>query len=339
METLYLLGTAMGLGFVAGVNLYATILSVGLALRLGLIHLPGGLHGLTVLADPAVLAVAGLLYTVEFFADKVPWVDSAWDVIHTFIRPLGAAIIAAAAIGQVDPGLELACILLAGGAALSTHATKAGVRLAVNGSPEPFSNIGLSLAEDVLVVAGTWLALSHPVLMGAVALLFGLVFLALAPRLVRVLRVMVRALVGLVRRGLGRGAAPDELIDALPADHTALLPPRVGAARDECAVRGSAVRGLPVPRNQLGFLCLVGEELLFVTRRGFRVRGYPIDLARVEEIRARGGLMFDRLTFCAGPRQIQIALFKDGTARLGALVRLLERARAAAVAPLPRASA
>src|SRR5262245_37984591 len=150
MGTIQLLGTAMGLGFVSGINLYATVLAVGWGINLGLIRLAPDLAGLAVLGHPLVLTVAGLCYTVEFFADKIPWLDTTWDALHTFIRPLGAALVASAALGQVDPALQLAAVLLAGAAALSTHATKAGVRLVANASPEPFSNIALSLFEDVV---------------------------------------------------------------------------------------------------------------------------------------------------------------------------------------------
>ncbi|HXH83128.1 MAG TPA: DUF4126 domain-containing protein, partial [Candidatus Tectomicrobia bacterium] len=193
METIQLLGTAMGLGFVSGINLYATVLAVGLGVNLGLIQLAPPVAGLAVLGHPAVVLVAGTLYVVEFLADKIPWVDTAWDAIHTFIRPVGAAWIAASALGSIDPALDIVAFLLAGGVALSTHATKAGVRLLVNASPEPFSNVGLSLAEDAVAIVGSWLVLRYPVLSGAVAACFALAVLLLAPRLFRVLRAQAQA--------------------------------------------------------------------------------------------------------------------------------------------------
>jgi uncharacterized membrane protein YccF (DUF307 family) len=213
METLALLGTTMGLGFVAGINLYAMVLAVGLGVQLGLIQLPPHLAGLAVLGHPFVVVVAGLLYTVEFFADKIPWVDSAWDVVHTFIRPLGAAIVAVAAVGHVDPGLELAAVLLGSGVALSTHLSKAGLRLLVNASPEPASNVGVSLAEDVLVLAGSWLAVTHPVMAGAMAALFVVAFLSVAPRVFRLARVGVLALGGLARSWLAPRREAGSLVD------------------------------------------------------------------------------------------------------------------------------
>src|SRR5678815_2269483 len=159
MEVLNLLGSTMGLGLVSGLNLYATVLTVGLGIRLGLITLNPEMARLEVLASPYVLIAAGILFVIEFFADKIPWVDSIWDAIHTFIRPLGAAVVAATAIGAVNAETAIIAALCAG-ISLSGHSAKAGTRLLANHSPEPFSNIALSLIEDVLVVAGSWLALT-----------------------------------------------------------------------------------------------------------------------------------------------------------------------------------
>jgi hypothetical protein len=131
MEIIQLLGTAMGLGFVSGVNLYATVLAVGLGVNFGLIHLSPHLAGLEALGHPLVVVVAGVLYTVEFFADKVPWVDSVWDAVHTFIRiPAGAAL-AAAVMGDQGAALQVAAGLAGGTLAAGTHFAKAGARAAI----------------------------------------------------------------------------------------------------------------------------------------------------------------------------------------------------------------
>jgi hypothetical protein len=129
------------------------------------------MSGLEVLSSPYVLIAAGVIYLVEFFADKIPWVDSIWDGVHTIIRPLGAAVIGAAAIGVVEPRTAVIAALCAG-VSLSGHSVKAGTRLLANHSPEPFSNIGLSLGEDILVVIGSWLALRHPAIMVTVVVIF-----------------------------------------------------------------------------------------------------------------------------------------------------------------------
>lgn len=136
-DTIATLTLALGSAFTAGINLYATIAALGLAAAAGAIQLP---QELQVLAHPAVIAVALALYVVEFFADKAPYVDSAWDAVHTFIRVPAGAILAARALGPVSPPLELVAALAGGSVALAAHATKASTRLAINASPEPISN-------------------------------------------------------------------------------------------------------------------------------------------------------------------------------------------------------
>src|SRR5580704_11763183 len=135
----------MGSAWLSGINLYAAILTMGLLQRFKLAQLPGDLSGLS---EWWVIALAGVLYLVEFVADKVPAVDSAWDAIHTFIRIPAGAILAASAFAHFDPSVRLAALLVGGGVALSSHGMKAATRLAVNTSPQPFSNIVLSLTED-----------------------------------------------------------------------------------------------------------------------------------------------------------------------------------------------
>lgn len=152
MEVLKTLAVALSLGTLAGVNLYLTVLVTGLALHFDWVTLPSPLAGLEVLEHPTILCIAGALYAIEFCADKIPWVDTAWDAIHTLIRPIGAAALAVAAMGDAHPAFEVVAGLLAGGMAFSSHTAKAGTRLAANTSPEPFTNIALSLVEDGLVL-------------------------------------------------------------------------------------------------------------------------------------------------------------------------------------------
>ena len=188
MDVLGVLGSALGLGYLAGIRLYATVLAVGLGIRFHLFQPRAGLQGLEVLADWRVLAVAGVAFLAEFFADKIPWVDTAWDAIHTFVRPIGAALLAATAVGGVDPKLRVAIILLTAGTALTSHAGKAATRALVNHSPEPVSNVVLSLAEDAVVPAGVWVATAHPIFtLCAVVILVGatLLFLRFAVRAIR----------------------------------------------------------------------------------------------------------------------------------------------------------
>src|SRR6201997_1228981 len=160
MNPVETLGLALGAGFSSGLNLYATIATLGLLQRFGVIHLPPSLQ---VLAHPWVLGIAIALYVIEFLADKIPYVDTVWDAIHTIIRPPAAALLAYSATLDAPPEWRWSAALLAGGVALTSHGTKASTRAAVNTSPEPFSNWLLSFGEDALAVWLTWLANAHPV--------------------------------------------------------------------------------------------------------------------------------------------------------------------------------
>jgi hypothetical protein len=182
MDTLQALSLAMGTAWTSGLNLYATIAVLGLAGRAEMLQLPPGLELLT---DPLVIGVACIMYFIEFFADKVPYVDNGWDVLHTFIRVPAGALLAARAVGDVNPALELTALLAGGTVALAAHGTKASVRLAANVSPEPFSNWFLSVGEDLAVLGGIWMMFQHPLVM--VALVIGFTALAawLIPKLYR----------------------------------------------------------------------------------------------------------------------------------------------------------
>ena len=174
MTALSLLGTTLGFAFAAGLNLYATILVIGLAIRLDWLPLPVHLADLQVLADPVVLGAAGVMYVVEFLADKIPAVDHAWDAVHSVIRPVGAAWIAWRAVGGagLSEPVEVALLLAAGGVALSTHLGKAGTRLAVGVSGGHFLGVGvfLSLLEDLVAFVLAPLAVLVPLLVLAFVL-------------------------------------------------------------------------------------------------------------------------------------------------------------------------
>ena len=155
MDVLQKLGPALGFATLAGLNLYLTVFATGLAIHYHWIDLSTTYPDLLVLGHPAVLVVAGILCAVEFFADKIPWLDSAWDALHTLIRPAGGAYLALQTLGpQHDPAFNVITALLAGGVTLTTHGAKAGTRLVLNGSPEPFTNILASVTEDATVVGG-----------------------------------------------------------------------------------------------------------------------------------------------------------------------------------------
>jgi hypothetical protein len=172
------LGFAMGSAWLSGINLYATVLTLGLLQRFHLANLPGDL---SYLAHTWVLILAGALATVQFVADKIPAVDSVWDMIHTFIRIPAGAILAATAVAHFDPGVRLVALLIGGGIALSSHGAKTATKLAANASPEPISNIALGLATDAVTVGGSVLLASHPIVM-AVLVILAIVFSVLLVR-------------------------------------------------------------------------------------------------------------------------------------------------------------
>jgi len=191
MNPIETLGLALGAGFSSGLNLYATIATVGLLQRFGVIHLP---EQLQVLAHPWVLGIAIALYAIEFLADKIPLVDTVWDAIHTVIRPPAAALLAYGAAGAAPPEWRWGAALLAGGVALTSHGTKASTRAAVNASPEPFSNWALSFGEDALAVWLTWLATVHPTATIVVVSILLIIAAFLIFHLFRFLRRAVRRL-------------------------------------------------------------------------------------------------------------------------------------------------
>lgn len=176
------LALMLGAGWASGINLYAAMLAIGIMGNTGAMVLP---EDLVILSHPLVIFAAGIMYVIEFFADKVPGIDTGWDVLHTFIRIPAGAILATAAVGDVSEPVALAAAIIGGGMALTTHATKSGSRVLVNTSPEPFSNIGVSLLEDVAVFFGIWTALNHPWLFIGFLTLF-LIFAAwMLPRIWR----------------------------------------------------------------------------------------------------------------------------------------------------------
>lgn len=184
-EIIPYIALSMGVAWASGINLYAAILVLGLLGLSGNMPLP---ETLRVLQNPIVIGVAGLMYCVEFFADKIQGVDSAWDTLQTFIRIPAGAVLAATAVGDVDPAIVLSAALIGGGLTAGTHLTKASTRLLVNTSPEPFSNIGASLAEDTVVVGGLLTALYYPSLFLVFLVLFVAMMLWLLPILWRALK-------------------------------------------------------------------------------------------------------------------------------------------------------
>src|SRR5437899_918105 len=191
MEKLYLLAVALGLAALAGINLYLTVFVTGLAIRFHWITLAPQYQSLEILGNPWIITIAGILYFLEFFADKIPWFDSAWDAVHTFIRPIGGALLAIQVLGHPSPALTVIVALLAGGTSLIAHTAKAATRLASNTSPEPFSNIGLSLGEDAAVLGGLALVHFNPVLALIIFVIGIAAFFYFAPKILRAMKAKI----------------------------------------------------------------------------------------------------------------------------------------------------
>jgi hypothetical protein len=178
-----LLGIAASVSLLSGWRLYLCILATGLAMRWHVVPLPEHLQALRALASPWVMGAAALATLCEFFADKVPWIDTIWDTVHTAIRPIGGALLATAIVDPSDPTMQVVAFILGGGGALLAHSGKAGARAVVNVSPEPFSNIALSTTEDVATSGLLYLVYAYPYVSGAVAigllvLTGGMIFMA-----------------------------------------------------------------------------------------------------------------------------------------------------------------
>lgn len=189
MEVLLAVGRTVPFALASGLNLYATVALLGFCSRYDLVALPPQFRGFE---HPAVITVALVLYAIEFVADKIPWVDSAWDAIHTIIRPLGGAFVAVTALGQAPASVEALAAIVGGSVAMTGHLGKAGTRAVANASPEPFSNWVLSFAEDLLAVGVTYLAMRHPVAAFVIAAVVLAIILAFTSVLVRAIRKRLR---------------------------------------------------------------------------------------------------------------------------------------------------
>lgn len=217
METIDVIALTLGVAWASGINLYAAILVLGLMGSGGYTQLP---ESLTVLQDPLVLIAAGVMYFVEFFADKIPGVDTGWDAIHTFIRiPAGAMLAVGAAQGlEINQAAELAAALVGGSLAATSHLTKASTRMVINTSPEPVTNWTASIAEDFAVIGGLWAALNYPIVFVVFIVLFVLLAIWLLPKLWKVIKSIVATIRGWFGHDLvdaGEGETTNDIIENL----------------------------------------------------------------------------------------------------------------------------
>jgi uncharacterized protein DUF4126 len=191
MDIIDTLALTMGAAWASGINLYAAVFMLGYLGSTGHITLPPDLQ---VLTDPLVLTAAAVMYCIEFFTDKIPGVDTGWDTLHTFIRIPAGAMLAMGAVGDVSPAAELAAFLIGGSLAAQSHFLKAGSRVLINTSPEPFSNWAASITEDVAVIGGLWTALNYPVAFLIALAIFSLLAIWLLPKLGRGIKRVVQSL-------------------------------------------------------------------------------------------------------------------------------------------------
>lgn len=318
----------------SGVNLYATVLTIGLGIRFDFIHLPTALSGLSLLANPIILIAAGILYAVEFLVDKIPWLDSLWDAIHTVIRPVGAALLAAAAFSSVDPTLQMIAVLLGGGISLSAHSTKAGTRLVANQSPEPVSNIALSLGEDALAIGGSVFVINHPVAALVIVAAFLILFALTAPWFFRALNFEVAAFNALLRNLFrsdddGRGICMVQDIPEKFRDH---LPDLSPAAEDTFLLECFSGKGIKGGRFRRGYLYRQKNMVTFLAKRIIGVRRQEIDLARLKRITFQRKFLFCRLIFATERKDIVVYFLKDN-AGAGAKAAAMIQAGAGTVSP------
>jgi hypothetical protein len=208
MEWFSTLTLALGTAWTSGINLYATVSVLGLLQKFSAIKLPGGLE---ILDNWWIIAIAGGLYLVEFVADKVPYVDSVWDVVHTFIRVPAGAVMAYAATTDTNAAVMVISTLLGGGLALSSHGTKAALRAGANLSPEPVSNWVLSIVEDLIAIVGTVLAVIAPFVIAIVLIIFTIFFLWFAPKVFRAIRRLING-----AKALFSGASMKEVAREAP---------------------------------------------------------------------------------------------------------------------------
>lgn len=194
MDTVSLVATTMGVAWASGINLYAAMFMLGMMANTGSMELPPDLE---LLSNPLVMMAAGGMYIVEFFTDKIPGVDTAWDAIHSFIRIPAGAMLAAGAISPLGPEAELAGLILGGTLTAGSHLTKAGSRVLINTSPEPFTNWAASIGEDVAVIGGLWAALNYPVLFIIAVVVFILLMIWLLPKIWAGIKTVFRKIAGL----------------------------------------------------------------------------------------------------------------------------------------------
>jgi hypothetical protein len=261
MEVLRALSVALGLATFSGYSLYLTVFAAGLSIDLGWVHLSPQFAPLSVLGDPVILGFSGILFLLEFFADKIPWVDSVWDAVHTAIRPVGGAFLAVRALGATNPAFAVTVALLGAAMSFAAHSLKASTRLVVNSSPEPISNIAVSTGENILVFGGVTLLLHYPVVVFSVCVVLVAFTFYFLPKIWRSIYVHF----WMIARKLNR--LPTAEADSKLPDH---LPPRFKASLRRLTGRETNVSWAAgcvsgkcknLDQNRFGYLIATSQDL------------------------------------------------------------------------------
>ncbi|MGQ0814009.1 MAG: DUF4126 domain-containing protein [Gemmatimonadota bacterium] len=312
---LVVLGQVLGFAFAAGLNLYATVALVGVAARFGWIAgLPPTVQGVE---NPLVLGTAALLYLIEFLIDKIPYADTAWDVIHTIVRPVAASLLVAAALSEATLPVQIGAAVLAGGVALGAHGLKAGLRLILNVRPRKALNAFVSIIEDAFAVAVAIAVLMYPVVALALAAAALPIMLLAGPRLWRAGVLAMRALVARVRGFFGHKDWRDT--DALPPRLRSVLAP-LPLGRGKARVARAALRGMKGVGSYKSGWVVLSDEPVFVYLSLLRPRSLP--LPRIREAQVRHGLWTDSLEFDNSNASCTLFLLKDGPSAEVALAEL-----------------
>jgi hypothetical protein len=329
MEALRTLAILLPLGLSSGINLYATILVAGLTIRLGLVHnVPGGLD---VLGTWPVIAVAGVLFVIEFLADKVPFVDNAWDVLHTLIRPIGATLLGWAALSQADPVVGVLGALAMGSVALVSHTAKAGTRVALNvASPlENISNTGLSLAEDAAAGGLAFLAMTYPLIAGGIAVVLLVILIVVVPQVLRWAWFTVGALAAWIR---GLTGSKRTTSDPLPVSQNLLL----GGQIPELVVCCKA-QNIKETRGRSGYLVLLADRLAYTYEGRSGAQMWSISRAQIRTVRLKQGTLADVLdieyTVATGKAKPVTLVFLKDRADLAEQIALRVAAPAPSILP------
>ncbi len=312
MDALAKLSSVMGLSMTSGINLYATVAVVGLVTKFNMIT--GLPREFDAFDNDLLIIVAIALYLCEFAADKIPGFDSLWDSVHTLIRPFGAALISLTVIGEADPSVEALAGLFGASLALATHTAKAGTRLIVNTSPEPFSNMAVSVAEDIGVVGFSVLVLSHPSISFVLALLFLILLIWFGPGLWRGALLILKAIpVKLFSIFTGEGRAevrqglPDHIEE--PFDEELSKNERIRVSL-LCHVR--KVKGCG--RNRKGYLILTDRRMFFAFRKLFRTRFKHWNLDELDKAKLQKRFLVDILGIKSEGKFLQFIFLKNRSA-------------------------